>query len=60
MALKGYKKIRVIDFVKKRPLHVLIDSGSTHNLLDNEMAKTLGCKTMDIRPVSVDVTNGGS
>ena len=46
--------------MNKRPLHILIDSGSTHNFLDVEVAKKLGCKTTSINPMRVDVANGSS
>ena len=60
MISKGYKTMRVTVFIKKRPLHILIDSGSTHNFLDTNMAKKLGCKIEDIGPMRVDVANGSS
>ena len=52
--------MRVTVFVKKRPLHILIDSGSTHTFLDIDMAKKLGCKVEKIGPMRVDVANGNS
>lgn len=30
----------------KKLLHILLDSGSTHNFLDLELAKKLGCKPL--------------
>ena len=60
MASKGYRTMRVTVFVRKRPLHILIDSGSTHNFLDTEIAKKLGCKIEKIGPMRVDVANGSS
>jgi len=35
-----YQTMRVTGKVKRRPLHILIDSGSTHNFLDIATAKT--------------------
>ena len=57
---KGYKTMRVTVYVRKKPLHILIDSGSTDNFLDVEVAKKLGCKIEQIGPMRVDVANGSS
>ena len=57
---KGYKTIRVTMQMNKKPLHILIDSESTHNFLEVEVAKKLGCKTTSISPMRVDVANGSS
>ena len=55
-----YKTIRVMVFVRKRPLHILVDSGSTHNFLDVNVDKKLGCKLEKVGPIRVDVANGSS
>ena len=47
-------------YVRKKPLYILIDFGSTHNFLDINMAKKLGCKVEKIRPMRVDVANESS
>ena len=60
MGTVGYKTMRVTVFIRKRPLHILIDSGSTHNFLDVNVAKKLGCKLEEIGPMKVDVANGSS
>ncbi|GKC98256.1 reverse transcriptase, partial [Tanacetum coccineum] len=36
-------------------LHILVDSGSTHNFLDVHVAKRLGCNTRSTYPLSVSV-----
>lgn len=38
-----------------RPLHNLIDSGSTHNFLDIDMARKLGCTLEPIATQAVIV-----
>ena len=48
MGARGYTTMRVTAFIKKRPLHILIDSDSTHNFLDVEVAKRLGCKLEEV------------
>ena len=57
---KGYKTMRVTGHVNKRDLHILIDSGSTHNFLDVEVAKKVGCMLTSINPMRVDVADGNS
>lgn len=46
--VNGYQTIRVTGYHGKRPLQVLIDTGSTHKFIDQEMAKKLECKACDI------------
>lgn len=41
----------------KKILQILLDSGSTHNFLDLNMARKLGCKPEEVKPMS---TTGGS
>jgi len=50
--------MRVSDYYQKKPLHVLIDHGSTHNFLDIEVAKRLGCKLDAFDSPSVVVADG--
>lgn len=60
-ALSGasaYQTMRVSGLHNKRLLQILIDSGSTHNFLDLELAKKLGCKLKSITPLPVTVANG--
>ncbi|XP_071700601.1 uncharacterized protein [Rutidosis leptorrhynchoides] len=54
----AYQTMRITGHVKKQRVHILIDSGSTHNFLDIEMAKRLGCQLKDIAPVQVMVPGG--
>ncbi|GAU25735.1 hypothetical protein TSUD_216660 [Trifolium subterraneum] len=60
-ALNGvanYQTMRVTGMHEKKLLHILLDSGSTHNFLDLEVAKSLGCKLEAIPPLSV-IGGGG-
>ncbi|KAJ0547862.1 putative nucleotidyltransferase, Ribonuclease H [Helianthus annuus] len=41
-----------------RQLHILIDSGSTHNFLRERLAKKLECESLDVAPVTVGVADG--
>ena len=51
VAAKSYQTMKVIVTVNKKPLHILIDSGSTHNFLDVRVAKKLDCKVEEMGPV---------
>ena len=42
-----FQTMRVTDQVRKKPLHILIDSDSTHNFIDVNVAKKLGCKIQE-------------
>ncbi|XP_074277463.1 uncharacterized protein LOC141601097 [Silene latifolia] len=44
--------------VRENPIHILIDSGSTHNFLDVNTATKLGCKLKNTCPLVVSVANG--
>lgn len=50
--------MRLIGYYKKRKLHVLVNLGSTHNVLDVEMAKRIGCRLQPITQHKVMVANG--
>ncbi|PHT49607.1 hypothetical protein CQW23_09354 [Capsicum baccatum] len=44
--------------VKGKAIHVLIDIGSTHNFLDYNTARKLGCLLTAITPFGVSVADG--
>nr|KYP45064.1 TMV resistance protein N [Cajanus cajan] len=54
----GFRTMKVTGLFKKKPLHILIDSGSTHNFLDVHLAKKLGCEISSMDPLSVTVADG--
>lgn len=57
--VNSYHTMRVIGQVRKLPLHILIDSGSTHNFLDiATLSKKLGCYIQQTLPLEVTVANG--
>lgn len=43
---------------KKRTLHILVDIGSTFNVLNSSVAKGLGCCLKAIAPLKITVANG--
>ncbi|XP_019253895.1 PREDICTED: uncharacterized protein LOC109232588 [Nicotiana attenuata] len=54
---KGYKTLRIQGFTEQRPINVLIDNGSTHNFIDEQTAKRLGCKVYQMNPQDVLVAD---
>nr|GEX55817.1 hypothetical protein [Tanacetum cinerariifolium] len=56
--MNTYKTMRIRGCVGKNALHVLADSGSTHNFLDLQVAKKLGCRLRKSYPLEVFVANG--
>ncbi|KAJ7961759.1 Ty3/gypsy retrotransposon protein [Quillaja saponaria] len=50
--------MKVMGTVKKQPLVVLIDSGSTHNFINMELIKRLGLKIEHAKPIQVVVADG--
>jgi len=47
--------MRITGHHGQRPVQILIDSGSTYNFLDVDLAIRLGCKfeTINLQPVAV-------
>ncbi|KAG8368991.1 hypothetical protein BUALT_Bualt15G0103800 [Buddleja alternifolia] len=56
--IHDYKTMRVTRITKGKPIHILIDTGSTHNFIDLEAAKRLGCKLQPMTPFVVSVADG--
>ena len=48
----GFHTMRINGHLGKKTIHVLIDLGITHNCLDVNLAKRLGCK---IEPIAAQV-----
>ena len=55
---RSHNTMRVVGMYERKPLHILVDSGSTHNFLDIRYAKSLGCKLEQIHPLEVNVADG--
>ncbi|KAG8381885.1 hypothetical protein BUALT_Bualt05G0019300 [Buddleja alternifolia] len=58
--IHDFKTMRVTGVMKEKPIHILIDTGSTHNFMDLEAAKNLGlheqkAKIFSISSVSTDL-----
>ena len=54
----GYNTMRVNGDLGKKIIHILLDSGSTHNFLDEQLAKKLGYKLELIPTQSVIIAGG--
>jgi len=50
--------MRINRHLGKKTIHILIDSGSTHNFLDVNLAKKLGCKMEPIVVQAVTIADG--
>lgn len=50
--------MRVNGHANKKVLHIMVDSGSSHNFLDLQTAKRLGCKLRNVCPLQIEVANG--
>ncbi|XP_056692219.1 uncharacterized protein [Spinacia oleracea] len=55
---QGFSTMRVRGLVKGKSLQILVDSGSTHNFVDLEFAKKLGCKLDKIPAQVITVADG--
>ncbi|OIT26376.1 hypothetical protein A4A49_56933, partial [Nicotiana attenuata] len=56
--IHDFRTMRVTVSVKGKAVQVLIDTGSTHNFLDINIAKKLGCLMIAIAPFNVSVADG--
>ncbi|KAF8414344.1 hypothetical protein HHK36_002345 [Tetracentron sinense] len=50
--------LRVNGCIKRQPVVILIDSGSTHNFVDPKTAKQISCRMQASEPFNVMVANG--
>lgn len=54
----GFNAMRVNGHKGKKILHILIDSGRTHNFLDESVVKKFGCRLEAIAEQSVAIADG--
>nr|DAD28974.1 TPA_asm: hypothetical protein HUJ06_030442 [Nelumbo nucifera] len=50
-----FQTMRVTGYHGRKPLHILIDSGSTHNFIDEHVVKKIGCRLEAMKPMAVAV-----
>lgn len=55
---QNFHTMRVVGVVKNKPLHIFIDSRSTHNFLDLSLAQKIGCTLENIPTQSITVADG--
>lgn len=55
MGIHSFKTMMLTGSAMGKPIHVLIDSGSTHNFLDYDYARRIGCKLEPTAPFNVDI-----
>lgn len=55
---QSFQTMRVTGISGKTSIHILINSGSTHNFLDVAIAKKPGCKIEAIQPQALTMVNG--
>ncbi|XP_015161375.1 uncharacterized protein [Solanum tuberosum] len=53
-----FNTLRVEGCCRKRTLHILIDPGSSHNFMDEELAKELRCDIQIVKPHAINVADG--
>lgn len=56
--IPSYSTMKVVGAIGTRPLHILIDSGSTHNFLNDKLAAKLNCTLQTIKDVPVTIADG--
>ncbi|KAL9676198.1 hypothetical protein QQ045_004411 [Rhodiola kirilowii] len=56
----SFNCMRVIGQYGNRKLYILIDPGSTHNFLDLNVAKEIGCLLASVPPLAVAAANGNN
>ncbi|KAF3639255.1 hypothetical protein FXO38_22765 [Capsicum annuum] len=54
----GYWTMKVTGYHFKKPLHILIDTGSSHNFIDLALVQQLGCLIRSVLPKKVAASNG--
>ena len=53
-----FNTMRMNGHIGKKTIHILLDLGSTHNFLDEQLARRLGCKLEPIDRQSVVIAGG--
>ncbi|KAL0403037.1 UNVERIFIED_CONTAM: hypothetical protein Sradi_1944500 [Sesamum radiatum] len=57
-SVHNFNTMRVTGCCKSKAINILINTGSTHNFVDFQVAKRLGCKLEATNPFLVAVANG--
>ncbi|PHT78294.1 hypothetical protein T459_16346 [Capsicum annuum] len=54
----GFRTLKVTGYHSKMGLHILIDTRSSHNCIDPDLVRKLGCDVRSINPEVVAAANG--
>lgn len=57
---QNFQTMRVKGVIQNRVVYILVDSGSTHNFLDVNLAKELGCNIETISAQAITVADGNN
>ncbi|KAG8384142.1 hypothetical protein BUALT_Bualt04G0087500 [Buddleja alternifolia] len=58
IGIHDFRTMRVTETCKGKPIHILINTGGTHNFLDLHVAQRLGCRLESTKPFPVAVADG--
>lgn len=53
-----FQTLKAVSMLGKQPLLILVDSGSSHNFLDSDLAARLQCRTHEVKPFQVCMVDG--
>lgn len=56
--IPSYSTMQITGTMGTRTLHILVDSGSTHNFIDEKLVKKLNCPMTSVKAMKVTVANG--
>ena len=54
----GFRTLKLTGYHSKMALHILIDTGSSHNFIGSDLVKKLGCEVKSINTEVVAAANG--
>jgi len=52
--------LKIVGYIKKQKVVILVDSGSTHNFINKKVAEQLNCFPYPVKNFQVMISNGGS
>lgn len=55
-----FHTLMVVGYSEKRPLNILIDPGSTHNFINEEVSRQLKLEVLLVKLQSINVGDGGN
>jgi hypothetical protein len=58
--LTGPQQLRLLGYVKRRIVHILVDPGATHNFINRPLANSLGLAEVEVPPLEVTVADCSS